>query len=134
MDPSKDLADKIKMLVERGDLSLGEPAYGVALAAIDRGYDGLTTAQRGLYDRVVAPLLKTLAEFPPWIAPRSDRDWRTIREAPLHTDVEVAVKVDGEMKSTVFPCRKFGGLWINARTGRRVFVSPTHWRPWRDRD
>ena len=134
MSSSKDLADKIKLLVERGDLSLGEPAYGVALAAIDIGYERLTAAQRRLYDRVVAPLLTTMGEPAPAIAPRSDRDWRPIRQAPFHTDVEVAVEVDGEMNSTVFPCRKFGSLWINARTGRRVFVVPSHWRPWRAPD
>jgi hypothetical protein len=30
----------------------------------------------------------------------------------------------------VFRCRRAQTGWINARTGRRVDIDPTHWRDW----
>jgi hypothetical protein len=130
----RDLAVKIAALVERGDLDPGEPAYGVALAAIDLGYDRLTRAQRGLYDRLVTPALSALAEGrEPRRAPlaREGADaWRPIRTAPDDRLVQLATMVDGRPSALAFACRQVQKTWVNADTGKPVFVRPSHWRDW----
>ena len=55
---NKDLSDAIERLRETGELDPWSPAYGVALYAIQNGYRGLTTAQRRVYDRELAPALE----------------------------------------------------------------------------
>ena len=55
---NKALSDAIERLRETGELDPWSPAYGVALYAIQNGYRGLTTAQRGLFDRELAPALE----------------------------------------------------------------------------
>lgn len=129
------LAARVSQLVERGDIDRGDPSYGVALAAIDLGYDGLTRAQKRLYDRVVAPALAALdAGAPPasQASPDADRtaSWRPIREAPSDRDVELATLVDGKPSALAFPCRRTNRTWVNAATGKPVFVRPSHWRAW----
>lgn len=143
--PDQELAGKIATLVERGLLDLGDPAYGVALAAIGLGYDRLTRAQRGLYDRVIVPALSALASGAPLPtrpapAPRSDAvrggtargdAWKPIREAPGDSDVHLAMLVGGEVNALAFACRKSRGGWVNAATGKTVYFQPSHWREWR---
>lgn len=145
--PDQELAAKVAALVERGQLDKGDPAYGVALAAIDLGYDRLTRAQRGLYDRVVAPALASLdsgAPPPPRPAPparpiaapsrpaasaRSD-NWKPVREAPPDRDVQLAMLVSGEVNALAFACRKSSRGWVNSATGKTVYFQPSHWREW----
>ena len=61
-DFDQELYDHIQELVERGDLEVGTAAYGVALLAVDVGYNGLTPKQRYVYDTYVAPLIEELEE------------------------------------------------------------------------
>jgi len=55
---NKELSKAIERLCETGELDPWSPAYGVALYAIQNGYRGLTSAQRGVYDRELAPVLE----------------------------------------------------------------------------
>lgn len=137
--PDQDLAAKIAALVERGQIDRGDPAYGVALAAIDLGYDRLTRAQRGLYDRVVAPALALLDSgapppsrpaSPPRPAAEPGGTWKPIREAPVDRDVQLAMLVDGKVNALAFACRKSNRAWVNSVTGKTVFFQPSHWREW----
>jgi hypothetical protein len=139
--PDQELAAKVAALVERGQLDKGDPAYGVALAAIDLGYGRLTRAQRGLYDRVVAPALAALesgAPPPPRPAPPSrpaaaaqGDNWKPVREAPSDRDVQLAMLVGGEVNALAFACRKSSRGWVNSATGKTVYFQPSHWREWR---
>ena len=142
----RDLAERVAALVERGHLDEGDPAYGVALAAIDLGYDRLTRAQKGLYDRVVVPALAALAagapasapavaKAPPeWRIPADDGNpWRPIREAPDDRPVQLATMVDGKPSALAFASRQVQRTWVNADSGKAVFVRPSHWREWTGR-
>ena len=51
------LADAVQDLVQRGELDIGSPAYGVALKAIHVGLASLTRMERKLYDQKVVPAL-----------------------------------------------------------------------------
>jgi hypothetical protein len=131
-DPPSDLAAQMAELVARGVLHPFDPAYGVALAAIDFGYEGLTHAQRRLYDRVVAPAISGLttelgvAEFD-----RRGGAWKPIREAPRGTEsIQLGVKVDGAISALSFPCRWSSIAWVDALSGKALHVRPTHWREW----
>ncbi len=140
----RDLSKQVATLVERGHLDPGAPAYGVALAAIDLGYDRLTRAQRGLYDRVVAPALAALASGSPvprsaaaaasaseWRIPGEGLNpWRPIREAPDDRAVQIATMVDGRPSALAFACRQVQRTWVNADSGKTVYVRPSHWREW----
>lgn len=135
----RELASKVAALVERGDIDPGDPAYGVALAAIDLGYARLTRAQRGLYDRVVEPALAALAagKEPGRAAPAPARQadggmtsWKPVRQAPDDRPVQLATMVDGRPSALAFPCRQVQRSWVNAETGKPIFVRPSHWREW----
>jgi hypothetical protein len=57
--------------------------------------------------------------------------WEPITTAPYDGELELAViDVDGE-HCLVFPCRRTLGGWLNAETGARIDVRPTHWRTWK---
>ena len=56
--------------------------------------------------------------------------WELINTAAEDRDLELAVLFHGEMHALAFPCRKASGGWMNALTGQRLAVDPTHWRPW----
>ena len=62
---------------------------------------------------------------------RTRRDmWMDISTAPLDRRIGLAV-VDGEgLHPLVVPCRRVAGGFIDAVTGRRLDVRPTHWREW----
>ena len=145
--PDQELAERVAALVEQGHINRGDPAYGVALAAIDLGYDRLTRAQRGLYDRVVVPAMDALdrgvapAVPPPPAAPVSPAPpvrrqameaggWKPIREAPDDHDVQIAMMADGKVNALTFPCRKTKRSWVQSATGKPVYFRPTHWREW----
>jgi hypothetical protein len=52
-------------------------------------------------------------------------------EVPTDRDVRLAViEGDGTVHSLVFPCRRVGDAWMDARLGRSVEVYPTHWQEW----
>jgi hypothetical protein len=56
--------------------------------------------------------------------------WEPITSAPYDDELELAV-IDGDGEHClVFPCRRTLGGWLNAETGARIDVRPTHWRAW----
>jgi hypothetical protein len=141
------LADSVSALVRRGHLDRGDPAYGVALAAIDLGYERLTRAQKRLYDRSVAPALAALASntlpavpIAPVVAVAVPRPvakavhvgngWKSIREAPDDVDVQLATMVGGEPSALAFACRRENRTWVNSVTRKPIFIRPSHWRDW----
>lgn len=60
-------------------------------------------------------------------------DWQAIGTAPGDADLELSIYVPGEYVALVFPCRRHGLGWRDAKAGRRVLVKPTHWRRWKGR-
>lgn len=56
--------------------------------------------------------------------------WLPIASAPEAQDLRLSVVDKGEIHALVFPCRRRGPDWIDALTGRRVNVNPTHWQLW----
>jgi hypothetical protein len=57
-------------------------------------------------------------------------DWKPIDTAPFGPDVELAI-IDGDgQHALAFPCRRFVGGWLNAKTRKELSVLPTHWRIW----
>jgi len=145
--PDQELAEKIAALVQGGHLDRGDPAYGVALAAIDLGYERMTRAQKRLYDRTVVPALAGLesgtlpaAKVAAASAPRPLREaprhveagdgWKPIREAPEDQDVQLATIVGGEPSALAFACRRENRTWVNSSTRKPIYVRPSHWREW----
>ena len=59
-----------------------------------------------------------------------DTAWQTIANAPFGQDLEVAVVEGDEVHRLIVACRRTAIGWINAATGRRIDVDPTHWRYW----
>jgi len=58
--------------------------------------------------------------------------WQPITTAPFDRELELAVIERDDIHALVFPCRRAPQGWIDATTGKRVVVSPTHWRAWDD--
>ena len=56
----------------------------------------------------------------------------SLSEVPSGRDLRLAVINDGDVHTLVFPCRRAGEMWVNARNGRIVEVYPTHWQDWSD--
>jgi hypothetical protein len=57
-------------------------------------------------------------------------NWKPIDTAPFGPDVELAI-IDGDGEHFLaFPCRRFVGGWLNAKTKKELSVMPTHWRVW----
>jgi hypothetical protein len=54
-------------------------------------------------------------------------DWKPIATAPLDLDLRLGVIEKGDVYELVFPCRRGKYGWVDARTGKPVFVDPTHW-------
>jgi hypothetical protein len=66
----------------------------------------------------------------PTVLDRSDV-WRRIDGSePIATDLEICVEENGELIPLVFPCRKRIAMWVDARSGRRLIIHPSHWRLW----
>ena len=59
--------------------------------------------------------------------------WQSASHAPFDSIIELAVIDDDGAHALVFPCRRIQGGWVNASTGERLDVRPTHWRPWTDK-
>jgi hypothetical protein len=58
-------------------------------------------------------------------------EWLPISLAPQDGDLEVCVIDRDGVHALVFPCRRAGPDWINARSGTFVEIHPTHYRAWR---
>jgi len=58
--------------------------------------------------------------------------WEPITTRPYDRELELAVIEHDNIHALVFPCRRSPEGWINAGTGKRVTVHPTHWRSWQD--
>ena len=56
--------------------------------------------------------------------------WQPITTADFGQDLQLSVIDRDEVHALVFPCRRVPDGWINAKTGERIRVSPTHWRAW----
>jgi hypothetical protein len=63
----------------------------------------------------------------------TSRLWQPVSSVPLERDIEVAVVEGGDIHALVVCCRRVPDGWINAATGRRIDVNPTHWRKWQER-
>lgn len=130
MEDPDALSARVKELVAQGVLHPFDPAYGVALAAINLGYQRLTRAQRGLFDRVLAPALAGAAACAADRPPNSDARWRPIQEAPDNQALQLAVQIDGTLKPLVFACRRSGLQWVSDENSKIIYIRPTHWRKW----
>jgi hypothetical protein len=52
-------------------------------------------------------------------------------DVPNNRDVRLAViDAKGMVHALVFPCRRVGNSWIDAKLRRPVEVYPTHWQDW----
>ena len=58
--------------------------------------------------------------------------WNPITTAPADRDIELAVLDHDGQHALVFPCRRIAAGWMNAVSGERLDVRPTHWRDWAD--
>ena len=56
--------------------------------------------------------------------------WQPAASAPFDRQLELAVIDRRGTHALVFPCRRDPEGWIDAQTGRRIEVVPTHWREW----
>lgn len=124
------LSARVQDLIERGVLHPFDPVYDVALAAIDVGYDRLTRAQRGLFDRVLVPALEGRSEFRAGDPLDRTLKWQPIREAPANQALQLAVEIDGTMRPLVFACRRRGFQWVNDTSRKIIYIRPSHWRKW----
>jgi hypothetical protein len=58
--------------------------------------------------------------------------WQPAASAPFDQQLELAVIDRHGTHALVFACRRDPEGWIDAQTGRRIEVVPTHWREWMD--
>jgi hypothetical protein len=58
--------------------------------------------------------------------------WERISTAPYDRDLELAVIEEDRVHPLVFACRRAPDGWIKVATRERIFVHPTHWRPWQN--
>lgn len=58
--------------------------------------------------------------------------WNAVtQDIPEDRDLRLAV-IEGEVHALAFPCRRKGDAWIEAATGRRIEVHPTHYQDWHE--
>jgi hypothetical protein len=57
-------------------------------------------------------------------------DWQPISSAPFDRDLQLSVIEKEEVYALIFPCRRTQTGWVNAKTGKLVFVEATNWRMW----
>jgi hypothetical protein len=62
----------------------------------------------------------------------SGMGWKPIASAPFDRDLELAVIDYDGPHALVFACRRVLDGWINAETGMRIDVRPSHWREWQE--
>jgi hypothetical protein len=51
---------------------------------------------------------------------------------PPDSDLEVCVIDKNDAHALLFPCRRNGFDWVDATTGKRLDIAPTHWRVWNE--
>jgi len=52
-------------------------------------------------------------------------------DVPTDRDLRLAViDANGTVHALVFPCRRIGDAWVDAKSQRSVEVYPTHWQEW----
>lgn len=56
--------------------------------------------------------------------------WLPISIAPSDADLEICVIDKFGTHALVFPARRNGADWVDAKTKKRVDIHPTHWRNW----
>jgi hypothetical protein len=56
--------------------------------------------------------------------------WQPISTAPFNRDLELAVLEGTDVHALVVCCRRGSYGWVDAATGKRIEVDPTHWREW----
>jgi hypothetical protein len=54
----------------------------------------------------------------------------SIEDIPTDRELLLAVMDDDGMHELVFPCRRRGRSFVDAKTQRPVEVRPTHWEEW----
>lgn len=59
--------------------------------------------------------------------------WHPIASAPFDCDIELAVVEGADAHALVFRCRRGPYGWVNAASGKRIDIDPTHWREWQER-
>jgi hypothetical protein len=59
--------------------------------------------------------------------------WLPVSIAPPDGALEVCVMDKSGIHTLLFPVRKSGVDWVDALTKKRVDISPTHWRLWREK-
>lgn len=57
-------------------------------------------------------------------------NWQPIEHAPFDRDLQLSV-IEVDVHALVFPCRRTSMGWMNS-SGKRVEVSPSHWRNWEE--
>jgi hypothetical protein len=65
---------------------------------------------------------------------RQIENWFPIATVPFDRDVQLSVIEGGHVFALVFPCRRTDSGWVDATTLKPVFVDPTHWREWPNRE
>lgn len=55
---------------------------------------------------------------------------RSLSDIPKDRDVRLAVIEQGDVHALVFPCRRTGNSFVDAKTKRVVDLNPTHWQEW----
>ncbi len=97
-----------------------DPARKADLLAQERRWNQLADSHR---------FAESLGRFLHGDLPTAD-GWQPAASAPFGQQLELAV-IDGQsIHALVFPCCRAADGWIEARTGRRIDVVPTHWREW----
>jgi hypothetical protein len=62
---------------------------------------------------------------------RLPEKWLLVSIAPADADLEVGVMDKrGDVVALVFPVRKKGTYWVDAKSKKLVDIAPTHWRAW----
>jgi len=95
-------------------------------------------AVHGPVSMALSPPIKTYSKIAldqyayslPW---QKDTMWCPVRdmsEIPTDRDLRLAVLDGDAVHALVFPCRRHGKTWANAKTGQLVEVIPTHWQEW----
>ncbi len=59
--------------------------------------------------------------------------WEPVSTAPFERDLELAVIDDDGIHALVFACRRINDGWVDAKTGVKLEVYPSHWRYWQDK-
>lgn len=57
-------------------------------------------------------------------------NWQPVASAPFDRHIEIAVINSAIPHTLAFPCRRILRGWLNAETGEKLEVHPTHWRDW----